>query len=60
MKQFDRSFDENAGASMKLGSLVDKKTKIKSNYIDLSIDTENTDYIEIPFTVMLSPDSGCR
>ena len=31
---------------MKLGSLVDKKTKIKSNYIDLSIDTENTDYIE--------------
>ena len=46
LKQFDRSFDENAGASMKLGSLVDKKTKIKSNYIDLSIDTENTDYIE--------------
>ena len=46
MKQFDRSFDENACASLKLGSLVDKKTKIKSNYIDLSIDTENTDYIE--------------
>jgi hypothetical protein len=46
LKQFERSFDENAGKTLNIGSLVDKTTKIKSNYVDVSISTENTDYLE--------------
>ena len=46
IKQFNRSFDENVGAALKIESLVDKTTKIKSDYVDISIDSGNADYIE--------------
>lgn len=46
LKQFSRSFDEHAGSSLKVSSLVDKTTKIKSDYVDVSINTDNTCYLE--------------
>lgn len=46
IKQFNRSFDENAGVSLKASSLIEKTTKIKSDYVDVSISSDNMDYIE--------------
>lgn len=46
IKQFNRSFDENAGVSLKASSLIEKTTKIKSDYVDVSISSDKMDYLE--------------
>lgn len=46
IKQFNRSFDENAGISLKASSLIEKTTKIKSDYVDVSISSDKMDYLE--------------
>ena len=46
IKQFNRSFDENAGISLKASSLIEKTTKIKSDYDDVSISSDKMDYLE--------------